>query len=123
VGGTSAVCEKLEKDMAAYGATKRLAGRDRFVTSVKIAETYFGNADEAILAYAKNFPDALCGGPLAYVKGAPLILSMNQYAENATGFISGKIHKGAVLGGSGLISDASTRVTFGMEDGEEIIIR
>lgn len=108
IGGENAVGNGLQKAISAYGKTTRLAGANRFETSVKVAQKYFGTPKNVVLAYAWNYPDGLCGGALAYAMGVPLVLTMTQYEDKAAAYAnSNGIRSGIVLGGEGLISDAS----------------
>ncbi len=108
LGGTAAVSEKLETQLKEFGSVDRLAGATRLETSVLIALRFFDSPAKAILAYAGNFPDGLCGGPLATTMDAPLILTMPGYEQAAAEYIQDKqIKEGIVLGGAKLIPDAS----------------
>ena len=114
IGGENAVSRKLTEAIGAYGAVTRVAGANRFDTSVLVAIKYFAGVDSAVLAYAWDFPDGLCGGGLAYAMDAPLILTMTGYESPATLYIDGwGIRTGVVLGGEGLISAASVDKIFG----------
>ncbi|UOK59111.1 cell wall-binding repeat-containing protein [Bacillus sp. OVS6] len=65
-------------DVYEYGQSfERLAGEDRYETSVKISQDGWldGEAETAVLATGANFPDALSATPLAYRYGAPLLLT------------------------------------------------
>ena len=105
LGGENAVSKKLSDQVGAYGSVSRLAGANRFETSVLVAQKYFTNPDSAVLAYAADFPDGLCGGPLAYTKKAPLILATSkQTAQSKAYFQSQNIHEGIVLGGDSLFT-------------------
>ena len=113
IGGDGAVSEKMEAALNGYGEVSRLAGGNRFETSVLIAETFFRNPKAAVLAYAWDFPDGLCGGPLAAAMNAPLILTMAKYEGQAAGYIQGKeIRSAVVLGGEKLIPEASVNLIF-----------
>ena len=112
-GGEGAVSSDLENVFNQYGDVERISGRTRYETSVKIAEKFFPNATTAVLAYAQNFPDGLCGGPLAMKIDAPLILTQTGNEAVAKSYTQDKgIVCGAVLGGSSLISDDSTVYIF-----------
>ena len=114
IGGETAVSKQLENQVAAYGETRRVGGTNRFMTSVMIAQTFFDAPESAVLAYAWNYPDGLCGGALASTMSAPLVLTMTKYENAAMGYIRTEgIAKGAVLGGTGLISDESVKMIFG----------
>ena len=107
IGGTGAVGETLMQQLEDYGdITGRISGKTRYETSVLIAKTYFENPDCVFLAYGQNFPDGLCGGPLAYVKGAPLLLVQSgQESKPATYVMENNIFHAFVMGGTGVISD------------------
>ena len=111
VGGVNAVSADLEAELKAIGSVERLAGASRYETSVMVAEKFISNPDDVVLAYARNFPDGLCGGPVAYALGAPLILTDNIDPSVADKYVDG-ISAGIVVGGDGLISDASARAIF-----------
>lgn len=112
VGGEAAVSAKLEAELKAIGSVKRLAGTSRYQTSVLVAQEFFGDAPGcAVLAYARNFPDGLCAGPLANTLHAPLILTDNYDPSAADGYVKGT-STGFVIGGSSLISDIATRAIF-----------
>ena len=113
LGGTSAVSDSVKSAIASYGSTSRIGGADRYATSVLVAQTFFSNAKTAVLAYAKNFPDGLSGGPLAMSKNAPLILTMTGKESTAASYARQKgIYYGAVLGGEKLISDNAAMNVF-----------
>lgn len=52
----------------------RLAGQDRVHTAIQIARDTYDQADTAVLATARNYPDALAGSVLAHTLAAPLLL-------------------------------------------------
>ena len=113
IGGESAVSAKMMGIIEGYGETTRLAGANRFETSVLVARRYFPDATSAVLAYAWDFPDGLCGGGLANAMNAPLILTMTKYEAKAAEYIQSQgITTGVVLGGKKLISDDSIEKIF-----------
>ncbi|HET6379525.1 MAG TPA: cell wall-binding repeat-containing protein [candidate division Zixibacteria bacterium] len=70
---SSAVADELESFTA--GAVERLAGADRYATAVEVSEdAFWDGADTVFVATGLNFPDALAGGPVAGMEGAPLLL-------------------------------------------------
>ena len=122
IGGTGAVSEEMEAQIAKYGETKRISGASRYETSVKLAEEFFDDAKVAVLASAKNYPDGLCGGPLAMSKNAPLILTATGKEAAAVKYLNDNdIKVGAVLGGESLISDEVVAKIFELESVDEII--
>lgn len=114
IGGSCAVSADIESEVKKYGEVKRISGASRYDTSVAVAEEFFDTPAQAVLAYAKNFPDGLCGGPLAYSKNAPLILTADGKQAAAVQYSNGKkITYGAVLGGASLISDTTANEILG----------
>ena len=108
-GAVSADIERyLNKDLG-YNTT-RIAGKDRFDTSMKFAYYMRPSSEYAVFAYSQNFPDGLCAGPLAVKIGAPLILICNNdrmVDKDASYFRSRtmSIIRAYVLGGPTLISN------------------
>jgi putative cell wall-binding protein len=108
IGGENAITPALEAQLQQYGTTERLGGSNRYKTSVLVAQRFFPEASQAVLAYGHNFPDGLCGGPLAYVLNAPLVLTRNENLAVTDEYASQTgISSGAVLGGPALISEAT----------------
>ena len=115
IGGTGAVNENVEKEFKSLGKTGRIGGATRYETSANVARTFFENPSSAVLAYGANFPDGLCGGPLAYAMGGPLILAANGRANAAITYSDAAgIYSGKILGGPTLISDGYAKLIFGM---------
>ena len=114
IGGESAVpVSMVEQIEAASGKkTERIAGNSRYETSIEIAKAFLSDAESAVVAYASTFPDGLCGGPLAYAVGAPLILTKDGKSEAPAYTKANDIASGYVLGGSGLISDGFAQTIF-----------
>ena len=117
LGGDTAVSKSFEKELGEYGEVERIAGDNRFVTSIRIAEKFFPKATVAILAYGSDFPDGLCGGPLANQIGAPLILIRNDKADIARPYTKERnITDGYALGGTTVLPDATVRKLFGASE-------
>jgi len=55
--------------------TERLAGKDRIETAIEIAKEGWTEAQSVVLADSRSFPDALTGGPLAFLLDAPILLT------------------------------------------------
>lgn len=115
IGGSDVVpsdIEKTLKDEENWGRAlnvTRLAGATRYQTSTLVAETFFsGDVEKIVLAYGKNFPDGLSGGPLAMEFNAPLILVENSQTAAAAAFATAKnVQDCVILGDSTLISNAA----------------
>ena len=122
VGGENAVSKLLESEIKAYGETKRLGGATRYETSVLVAKEFFTSPTTAVVAYGQNFPDGLCGGPLAAKLNAPLILTENGNEAVAVEYASeNNICKGYALGGPIIISNNVIRNIFRMDAGTSIV--
>lgn len=121
IGGYTAVSEALETELKQYSRdVERIAGTDRHVTSALVARAFFPEADSAVLAYSLNFPDGLCGGPLAHCLNAPLILTLSGDATPEDYMEGNKVSTGYVLGTGELIDDASIRRLFRLDTDAEI---
>ncbi len=124
VGGKGVLSEALENDIKDnYGTVERLGGKSRYETSVKVAEALFEAPDGAVVAYAMDYPDGLCGGIAAAYLNSPLLLVDNGHIDAAAEYAAkAGIKKGFVLGGAKLVSDDSVRAIFSMGEGDEIIV-
>ena len=123
IGGDGAVSEEMKAaiEAATGSAAARISGKTRYNTSVLIAQKYFPNADAALITYAKNFPDGLAGGPLAYAMKSPLLLTSAGQESVANEYIKAEgIDIGCVLGGDSAVSDATARKVFGLPANAEI---
>ena len=124
VGGTGAVDETMESELSALGTVERVFGTTRQETSVAIAEKFFADAKTVIVANARNFPDGLCGGPLAAAMNAPLILTTDGKTAAAESYVAAEgIISGIVLGGTGALADESVVEVFALESTDEIIVK
>ncbi|MDP4178245.1 MAG: cell wall-binding repeat-containing protein [Bacillota bacterium] len=110
VGGTGVVSSQTENQIRALGINNitRLAGTDRYETSVKVAEQ-LDASNGIVLATGSDFPDALSIAPIAAKKGIPILLtSKNAVPEIVNNYISEKsIPNTYVIGGTGVISNES----------------
>ncbi|WP_249935140.1 cell wall-binding repeat-containing protein [Mobiluncus mulieris] len=88
-------------------AEKRIAGANRYDTSLAIAQRFFPNAQSVFVATGKNFPDALAAGPVAATKHAPILLVGDSLNTAQVGYLktltSPQI---TVLGGFGAVSES-----------------
>ena len=119
LGGTIAVSEELEATIEAVVSrdVDRVYGASREATSVEIAKRYFESPDFAVAAYSRRCPDGLCGGPLAYAMGAPLLLVNAGKEDVSNAYITeNDIINGYVLGGTLVITDETARAVFGLAE-------
>lgn len=95
-----------------YEPVIRLAGGDRVETSLRIAQAIYPDKfNQAVLATADNYPDALAGSVLAYQLDAPLLLVGSSEKDQAKVLSYLKANLKAegtvyILGGSGVISQS-----------------
>lgn len=113
IGGTAAVSSTVEEEIAQYATyVERLAGKNRYETSVMVAEEFFRYPSNAVLAYSENFPDGLSGGPLAYCLNSPLLLNKSGNYTCASFLNFNEIFDGCIMGSDELINDATARKLF-----------
>ena len=107
VGGTGAISQNVENQIKLLGniSTERVYGKDRYETSVKIAQE-IGSTDSIGLAVGSNYADALSFSPIAALKGIPILLTnKNALPETVKKYIGGtKVSCTYVIGGTGAIS-------------------
>ena len=124
IGGAGAVSAEIEAELGAYGEVVRVAGKSRYETSVAVAETFFADVDKAVAASGKNFPDGLCGGPLAAAMDAPLILTADGKTEAAAAYMAeNAIVSGYVLGGFEALADETVVDVFSLGNADEIVAK
>ena len=123
IGGNVAVKPKIESQAKEISSNvERIGGWSKYDTSIMIAEEFGKDANTAVIAWGNNFPDALCGGPLAMKLDAPLILVADNNSGKATSFVKkNSIRKGTALGGGAVLKDATIKNVFGMGNREVII--
>ena len=121
VGGDGAVSASYEAELKAFGKVTRVFGDSRYDTSVEVAKAFCTNVDKAVVASGKNFPDGLCGGPLAAALNAPLVLTKDGGAGAAASYVAENgIASGYVLGGDGALADATVVEVFALSSADEI---
>ena len=100
--------------MQSLGEVNRIYGQSRYETSVLIANNYFTNPSVVCIASGKNFPDGLCGGPLAYANNAPLILTTAGKESFAANYVdqNSSITSAYVLGGTGVLTETTVENIF-----------
>src|SRR5450432_814899 len=107
LGGSSAVSAAVQTSLSAYSANiTRLAGLGRYRPGAKVAANAFPGATAAYLASGASFADALAGGPVAGLKGEPLLLAAPTCVPAATVTAGANITALTLLGGTAALSDA-----------------
>lgn len=107
VGGTGSVSSSIENGLSRNGKkVSRISGSNRYDTSMKIANNYYGSTDFVLTASGNNYADALTGTVLANKLNAPIILvsgnSLNSVQKSYLN--SQKINTLYILGGTGSVS-------------------
>lgn len=110
LGGTGAVSEEIETQLATKYTVERIEGDNRYETSANIAKYLKTNGklltNSAIIAYAQNYPDALAISSWAAQEGVPILLSETNYLpkETTEALADLEISKTIISGGTGVIS-------------------
>ncbi len=111
IGGTGVVNNSYRTAMKPYSTTgviERISGSNRYATSVAVAEKFFKNPENLVLAYASDFPDGLSGGTLAMSLQGPILLVDNRNKADAIKYAAKlSIRRTVTLGGPALISDGT----------------
>lgn len=110
IGGSGVISDNVVAE--AKGTAKslssdnvfRIAGNNRYDTSMNICKYFNLDSDTAVLASGENFPDALSGSALAIKSKAPVILTDGQDISSQKSYMSTKNFKNIILlGGAGSI--------------------
>lgn len=110
IGDQEAVTLGVEADLLAAagndtGPIYRLAGADRYVTSVRAATMTYEPVSRIFIASGENFADALSVAPLSAAGGAPVLLTRRDQLPAAVADVlfANEVY---VLGGEAVISKA-----------------
>ncbi|MBQ1476523.1 MAG: cell wall-binding repeat-containing protein [Erysipelotrichaceae bacterium] len=113
LGGTGAVSQTLEDQVAVYHTPERVKGSSRYQTSVEIAKKFFSSPEKALIAYSDDYPDGLCAGPLGYALKSPILLTKPGKESSLKDYCSSySITNGYIIGGEARIPDDSARDIF-----------
>ena len=111
VGDDKSVSTKVENELKAYGTVTRISGKNADEISAQVASTYYKNAKEIFIATMDDYPDGLCGGPLAIFSKGPILLvnaktnaASVKYAKTLT-----DLTRANVLGGDNALPEATAR--------------
>jgi stage II sporulation protein D len=112
IGGTAAVSDNVANELSALGITSvdRIAGADRYDTSVAIAKKYNFDLSNVFFARGDNFIDALPGAALAAQYNSPVILTrQDQFSGSPKAWLQGLTNRPKIyyLGGTDAISNAT----------------
>ncbi|MGH4138395.1 cell wall-binding repeat-containing protein [Clostridium sp.] len=107
-GGIGVVSETVEKQFNSIGiTTERLGGKDRYETSVKIAQKLGALSGEIMITNGNQWSDALSASSIAAKKGIPILLTNKDTLPDSTNtFINARnFSKTYILGDTDLVSD------------------
>lgn len=107
IGGTGVISPAVESKLKSMKIDViRLAGKDRYETSVKIAEQ-LDAPNQLAVTTGDDFSDALSIAPFAVMKNMPIILVPKGYVPDCVKkYVSSvKIDKTYIVGGTDIISD------------------
>ncbi len=113
LGGTSVVSDAVRRaaDVYTTGSVTRLAGADRYATSVLISRSAYGTSDAVFIATGTKFPDGLAGGPVAALLPGPLLLVAPSQLPSVVKAELQRLgpDRVVVLGGTGVVSGSVVR--------------
>lgn len=109
VGGLNTISKDVENKLA--NTIERFSGKDRYETSIKIANSKFKDSKKAYLASGKIFADALVAGPIAGKDVAPILLAPdNGISNDLKNYIDNhKINDLVVVGGYKYLPESAIR--------------
>ncbi|GAA1140489.1 cell wall-binding repeat-containing protein [Ornithinicoccus hortensis] len=113
LGGTSAVSEGVEAELAADYSVERISGSDRYETAAELAKLYTPGVEKVYVAVGQEnetglFADALSGAALAGAEGVPVLLTRTDEVPDATAEALEYLQaeEVVVLGGTAAVSEA-----------------
>ncbi|AKN31479.1 hypothetical protein Ccar_11650 [Clostridium carboxidivorans P7] len=106
IGGNGSLSSNVENQLKSLGINhiERLWGKDRYETSLKIAES-LGEVNGAVVTSGNGYADSLSIAPIAAQKGMPILLSdKNDLTDGIKNYIKDKNIKNVyIVGGTGVI--------------------
>jgi len=114
IGGTGVVPDSVSTEFSALGvAVFRLAGPDRYATSLELARTTYPTAASTVfLATGEDFPDGLVVGPAAARASGPILLTPPTCMPIRTAVYLNKVkpQRIVLVGGASVLSDDAGRL-------------
>lgn len=105
LGGEQVISTKVIFKLKSMGLTvERLNGRDRYETSVAIANKINSSSDTVVIAYGGNFPDSLAIAAHASRKGYPILLTEKNNLPAKIRNVAKKFKHTIVVGGEQAVS-------------------
>lgn len=109
VGGLNTISKDVENKLT--NIIERFSGKDRYETSIKLANSKFKDSKKAYLASGKIFADALVAGPIAGKDNAPILLAPDKGISNdiKNYIVNHKINDLVVVGGYKYLPESAIR--------------
>ncbi|MFG6495393.1 cell wall-binding repeat-containing protein [Fictibacillus sp. UD] len=108
VSGTGVVPVSVEGELKSFGVinVERIAGKDRFETSLAIAKKFYPTPNNAALANGLVFADALSGSRHAWINKGPVVLIQKDYVPaHSVAYLSNELKRIWMLGGPATVTD------------------
>ncbi|MBQ1390867.1 MAG: cell wall-binding repeat-containing protein [Firmicutes bacterium] len=108
LGGTASIPAEIEEAMQAIGATKRLAGKDRYETNLAILNEIDPHNTDFLVTSGEVFPDALSAASV----GKPILLTYGKLTDDQKAFLAEHVDpkkKIYIIGGTGSVSEAAEK--------------
>lgn len=114
IGGQGSVSDKVVKEVSDLTNAKitRLSGKDRYETSLNIANHFSNQKHNISIASGLGFADALSGSALASLKNEALVLVDNSSIKTQSNFIK-EFTNLDVFGGTGSITENTVNTLKG----------
>ncbi len=74
IGGENSISKEVENQLRKLSNVDRIAGSDRYQTSIKVAKKVSAKPEKVIVASGENFLDSLAASPVAQKHNAPIVL-------------------------------------------------
>ena len=104
VGGENSV-SKAVYDSLSMKDKSRIAGKNRYETSVLIAKQVYNDPKDMYIASGENYADALCASPIAAKNNSPILLSSRfDISNDVENYVNDNMPKVYVVGGINSIS-------------------
>jgi putative cell wall-binding protein len=110
LGGPNVVSSDVASHLASCtdGTVTRIAGGDRYATAAAVSRSAFESARIVYLAVGASYPEAVAAGPIAALRGAPVLLTRTDLlpAETRTEIQRLGATQVVILGGTGAVSSS-----------------
>lgn len=97
------------------GVAERVAGNDRYATSVAVAQRFFGTTNRVAATSGTRFQDALVAAPEAGRDGYPVVLTASPPSDATYNYIGAQANRwtfGLVVGRPADVTDDTVVTLF-----------